>query len=278
MKKQNILYSLLPAAFVLLAFCACKQVEKQLGPDAADEIGTPAGTERVNTEVADEIPTHKYLMTQPEYELNYLVASLKDEAAVYKKSVDPAKALIVISKREYRLYVYETGADTTLAASFPVCYALNTGQKSAEGDNCTPECTMQNPFHVSEIKDASSWTFDFGDGRGSIPAFGHWFIRLDLSKSFPDNPKVASNRSIGIHGSTGNEASIPGRDSHGCIRLLDQDLETLHDNYIGVGTTVVVKSFTTPKLPFELKAERALGENYRAALITNEKDVWYKGE
>lgn len=264
MKKIYTLFILLAASVVLLNMTSCGTREKtneeggQPSSDKADESV-------INTDATDAIPMLEFSINEGEFHKTYNVADIDDGAAIYKEHVDPDHALIVVSKREYRLYVYETGADTTLAASFPVCYALNTGQKTKDGDSCTPECTMQTPFHVSEIKDASTWEFDFEDGRGKIPAFGHWFIRLDLSKSFPDNEKVAKNRSIGIHGSTGNEASVPGRDSHGCIRMFDPDLLTLHDNYVGVGTTVVVKPYDQGKLPFELKAEKALGDKYKAA-------------
>ena len=34
---------------------------------------------------------------------------------------------------------------------------------------------------------------------------------------------------IGIHGSTNNESSVPGRGSEGCIRLRDDDLIQLKE-------------------------------------------------
>lgn len=269
MKIKHILPIVAAGAFAALSF-SCKKgnsIDNPLvgGSDTTTE--KPSGI--VNTDATDELPTAQYTVSFDEADKTYLVADIDDEAAIYTQKVDPKKALIVVSKREYRLYVYETGADTTLAASFPVCYAKNPGQKSRQGDNSTPECTVDNPFSVSEIKDASAWMHDFEDGRGEVPSYGHWFCRLDLSKSFPDNEDVAKNRSIGIHGSTSNEPSVPGRDSEGCIRLRDADIITLHDNYIGVGTKVVVKSIKTGKLPFELKAERALGDKYKAARIGN---------
>ena len=112
--------------------------------------------------------------------------------------------------------------------------------------------------------DAKTWCFDFQDGRGMIAAFGDWFLRLDLSNSFPDNPKLAANRSIGLHGSTGNEMSVPGRDSHGCVRLLDADIAFLHDHYIQLGTQVVIKGINEKKWPFEVKAQQRLGDKYKA--------------
>ena len=100
--------------------------------------------------------------------------------------------------------------------------------------------------------------FFFGDGRGQIKAYGDWFIRLKLTGS------LAGNRSIGIHGSTNNEASVPGRDSEGCIRLRDADIITLHDLYAQVGQKVLIKGVGERKLPFEEKAEAALGNKYVA--------------
>lgn len=271
MKKSHTLIALFALGALSLSLTSCNTgngsaAASAEGGEQAD--GQQAGAV-IKTDATDEIPTKEYTVDLGDLSKTYIVADLDDEAAIYKEEVDPAKALVVISKREYRLYVYETGADTTLAASFPVCYAKNTGQKTKQGDCATPECGMSNPFSVSEIKDASTWNHDFGDGRGEIPSYGHWFIRLDLSKSFPDNEAVRKNRSIGIHGSTSNEPSVPGRDSEGCIRLRDQDIITFHDNYVGVGTTVVVKPIGQGKLPFELKAEKALGDKYKAAKIGN---------
>lgn len=188
----------------------------------------------------------------------YIVANQDDVAHIYRsEGVVKKNCFFVISKQEYRLYVYEVvGKDTVLDASFPICYAIEKGPKTKTGDNSTPECSMAHPARISEIKDASSWCFDFKDGRGNIRAFGHWFMRLDLSQS-DCHPGCRSNRSIGIHGSTNNNASVPGRDSHGCVRLRDKDLLTLHDLYAQVGTKVVIKPGKSGKLPFELSAEKA---------------------
>lgn len=261
--------SLIMAAALSLASCGTSKVKMPKDGETAEQSEEKTANAVVNTDATDEIPTKEYTVNYGDASKTYVVADLDDEAAIYEEKVDPKKAFIIVSKREYRLYVYNTEKDTTLAASFPVCYAKNPGQKHAKGDNSTPECSMKAPFKVSEIKDASSWNHDFGDGRGEIPSYGAWFHRLDLSNSFPDNEDVAKNRSIGIHGSTSNEPSVPGRDSEGCIRLRDADIITLHDNYIAVGTKVVVKPINQGKLPFELKAEKALGDKYKAARTGN---------
>lgn len=194
----------------------------------------------------------------------YDVADIFDERAVYKeKGVNKENVFFVISKQEFRLYVYEkVGNDTVLVAHYPVCYAKRTGQKTKSGDMSTPETDMQGPFRISQIAAASSWTHDFKDGRGAIKAYGDWFMRLDLSKGTGLNASVRSNRSIGIHGSSGNRESVPGNDSEGCIRLRDEDLRHLKSTYAQVGTKVVVKPYTQGKYKFEQSAEKALGTRY----------------
>ena len=47
-------------------------------------------------------------------------------------------------------------------------------------------------------------------------------------------------KGIGIHGSTNNENSVPGRGSEGCIRLRNKDLDELKAKYAFVGMRVVI--------------------------------------
>lgn len=195
-----------------------------------------------------------------DYKKVYNVADVDDKAAEYKTNVNKEKCFFVISKKEYRLYVYEvSGKDTALVAHYPVCYAKNKEDKTREGDCCTPHCRdMKTPFTISEIKDAASWEHDFGWGK--VAAYGNYFMRLKLNGS-----QVPDNRSIGIHGSTNNAESVPGRDSEGCIRLRDADIISLHDKYASEGTNVYIKAYEMGKLPFEIKAEKALGNKYKSA-------------
>ena len=156
---------------------------------------------------------------------------VSDSATFYSDVVNPKNCFIVISKPEYRLYVCEVmGADTLKRAHFPVCVGKAKGQKQKKGDMKTPECTAETPFTITEIVDASNWHHDFGDGRGSILSYGHWFMRL----------KTPGHSGIGIHGSTNNESSVPGRGSEGCIRLRDDDLIQLKEKYAFVGMRVVI--------------------------------------
>ena len=154
-----------------------------------------------------------------------------DSATFYSDVINPKNCFILISKPEYRLYVCEViGNDTVRRVHYPVCVGLAKGQKQKKGDMKTPECTAANPFIITEIKDASHWTHDFGDGRGSILSYGNWFMRL----------KTPGFSGIGIHGSTNNESSVPGRGSEGCIRLRNDDLDELKAKYAFVGMRVVV--------------------------------------
>ncbi len=152
---------------------------------------------------------------------------------------------ILMSKKDYYLYVYEAqGRDTVLVARYDACFSLKKGQKQRKGDMKTPHCTFKNPFKITEIVDASKWKHDFGDGRGSILSYGNWFLRL----------QTPGSKGIGIHGSTNNRESVPGRASEGCIRLLDEDIIDLRKNYAFVGMKVVIKAENVDDFPFEFRA------------------------
>lgn len=166
-----------------------------------------------------------------------------DSVATYSVMQEQANCFIVISKMEQKLYVCEAvGEDTVRLAEYPVCMGKNLGPKERKGDMKTPESTWDKPFEITEIVDASNWTHDFGDGRGAILAYGHWFMRLKTGFS-----------GIGIHGSTNNESSVPGRASEGCIRLNDNDLDVLKEQYAFKGMKVVIKREEEGLQPFELK-------------------------
>ncbi len=169
--------------------------------------------------------------------------NIEDSAAVWvnEKPLVREHCFIVVSKKELTLSIYEArGNDTVKIAGFDCCLGKNLGDKQKRGDMKTPESTLHNPFKIRSIESSSWWTHDFGDGRGSIKAYGNWFMRL--SSVFTG---------IGIHGSTNNESSVPGRQSEGCIRLRDEDIETLKSDYAFVGMKVIVKGEDEGKLPFE---------------------------
>ena len=206
MNKMTLIFSLL-AAFFAMPSCgpSGNQVPEQ------PEQKEIAPIEMIAMDTVDVIPA--------------------DTATYYSDVINKKNCFILISKPEYRLYVCEVvDGDTLRRVHYPVCVGKNKGQKQKVGDMKTPECTAENPFTITEIVDASDWTHDFGDGRGSILSYGHWFMRL----------KTPGHTGIGIHGSTNNESSVPGRGSEGCIRLRDDDLIQLKENYAFVGMRVVI--------------------------------------
>ena len=157
-------------------------------------------------------------------------------------------AFIVISKQDLKLNVYDRGpeGDTILVAQFPCCMGKNKGNKQRRGDMRTPESPAGKPFKITMIQDASTWRHDFKDGRGNIKAYGHWFLRLE----------TPGHSGIGIHGSTNNENSVPGRASEGCIRLLDKDIILLKKHFAYVGMPVTVQAEGQAPYPWELRARQ----------------------
>ena len=158
---------------------------------------------------------------------------VSQKAKTEKVSKASKSSFIVISKKDLNLRVYDVvKGDTVLVNEFPACLSKNKGNKQKRGDMKTPESPKGKPFRISQIQDASTWRHDFRDGRGSIKAYGHWFLRL----------VTPGHGGIGIHGSTNNESSVPGRASEGCIRLLDTDIITLKEKYAYVGMPVIIKA------------------------------------
>lgn len=135
---------------------------------------------------------------------------------------------ILIKKSEYKLYLLNDGK---VVDSWGVALGKNPGQKKVSGDMKTPEGT----FSVDEIDNASTWTHDFGDGKGVIAhAYGPWFISLNTDK-------LSGGKwgGIGIHG-THDPASIGTRASEGCIRLNNENLVKLV-KHVKVGTKVTIE-------------------------------------
>ena len=217
--------------FVAFSLMAC-------GGDKQDDKAPAKDAQVVENNEAAELQTDGGVSYRPDTAMVF-----------YDGKVDPSKAFIVISKKELRLSVYaDLNGDTTLIARYPVCLSRNKGQKKKGGDMKTPESEPGKPFKIKQIQDASTWTHDFGDGRGAILSYGNWFFRLETPFS-----------GIGIHGSTNNEDKMPGRDSEGCIRLRDGDLDHLHDNYATVGMPVIIKAEEQGDLPFEKTAKKGDG-------------------
>lgn len=128
---------------------------------------------------------------------------------------------IIVSKEHMEMSVYNPQGDKIL--KFPIACGKKYGQKQQVNDNRTPE----GVFKVVSKEKSDYWTYDFGEGpvKG---AYGPLFIRLETS----------GFRGIGIHG-THDEETVPGRETHGCIRLKNDDLLKLA-KVIRKGTVVII--------------------------------------
>ena len=146
-----------------------------------------------------------------------------------KATPQPHLYSIRIVKNEHKLYLLDH--DEPVAVWTCAIGKGGLGQKVKSGDNMTPT----GVFKVDEIDDASSWTHNFGDGKGEIKhAYVDWFISLDtnaLSKGKWDG--------IGIHG-THDPKSVGTNASEGCVRLENANLSKLR-KCVKVGTKVTIE-------------------------------------
>ena len=143
----------------------------------------------------------------------------------YKQKINDINnaSFIIISKEEMNLRVIDyKGREIE---KYPIACGKNFGNKEIKGDLKTPE----GLFHITEIEKSGNWSHDFGDGNGVISgAYGPFFIRLE----------TPGHKGIGIHG-THKPESIGTRDTEGCIRLLNDDIEKLKETY-HIGMVVLI--------------------------------------
>ena len=162
-----------------------------------------------------------------------VIAARENEAAAEEARLDSIKQLaykddslkekhIIVDKNTCMLYLREDGKNIM---ELPVCVGRGIGQKRGKGDHKTPEGT----FKITSIAQSSQWPYDFHDGRGKVRgAYGPWFFRLNTPQS----------THIGIHGTLDPE-SMGKRESDGCVRLRNEDLEALR-KHVFKGMTVII--------------------------------------
>ncbi len=145
---------------------------------------------------------------------------------------------IIINKRATRLYVVNCFGDTL--AHYPVCCARNRGQKQGKDDCRTPEGT----FSIAGVYNSTDWRYK---GTGA-KCYGPYFISL-ITPGF---------WGIGIHG-TNSPGSVPGRSSHGCIRV--------HNDNIVKIKPLVNKDTRVTILSDDPEKERRENEKIKAAYV-----------
>lgn len=144
----------------------------------------------------------------------------------------PPGLSVVIKKSLFKLFIYDDG---NLVKTYPIALGKNPGDKQKVGDCRTP----LGDFTVTAIENSASWEHDFPDDTlGPIPgAYGPWFIRLSTLAS----ETISGMRwgGIGIHG-THDPASIGTLASEGCIRMYNQDVDSLK-RLVRIGTPVRIE-------------------------------------
>lgn len=109
---------------------------------------------------------------------------------------------IIVDKTHTTVRLVNTLGDTLLTA--PCCPARNLGQKYKADDCRTPEGT----FPLYGVYDSTNWRYK---NQGN-PCYGPWFLHWKSGFS-----------GIGLHG-TNSPGSVPGRRSHGCVRMHNSDI------------------------------------------------------
>ena len=156
-------------------------------------------------------------------------ASADGEKLPIKQKADNLQYYVFVKKSAFTVYLMDE--KDNVIRTYDCTLGKNLGQKEKRGDMKTPTGT----FYVDEIDDARWWTHDFGDGKGEIKgAYGPWFISLNT-----DAQSGGAWGGIGIHGTHKPEA-MGTRDSEGCIRLRNENVEELKQ-YVRVGTKVVIE-------------------------------------
>ena len=110
---------------------------------------------------------------------------------------------IVIDKPNTRLYIVNLFGDTL--SDYRVCASLKRGQKQKADDWRTPE----GNFGIVGVYNSTDWTYKDTNDK----CYGPFFISLITPRFW----------GIGIHG-TNSPSSVPGRRSHGCIRMHNEDI------------------------------------------------------
>lgn len=110
---------------------------------------------------------------------------------------------IVVDKPRTRLFIINVLGDTL--GRYRVCASLKRGQKKKADDWRTPEGT----FRIHGVYNSTDWTYKDTKDK----CYGPFYISL-MTPGF---------WGIGIHG-TNAPSSVPGRRSHGCMRMHNEDI------------------------------------------------------
>lgn len=165
--------------------------------------------------------------------------TIKKTEIILPSEAKPGTDRIIAPKKnygdKYRILIRKSNHTLSLLKGdelikeYSVATGKNTGDKERVGDHRTPV----GNFKIVSIENASSWSHDFRDGKGKIAgAYGPWFLRLD-AKGW---------RGIGIHG-THDPDSRGTNATEGCIRLSNEDIAELKENYAYKNMPVEIREY-----------------------------------
>ena len=164
-------------------------------------------------EFEDAEEADEYISSLPDAELykGGVLHSMAKHAPDYAARILSSEydRFIVVDKARMLVILYDKYGQ--VMRSYDMACAKNYGTKQKKADSRTPE----GFFSVEGIYDSTDWLFTDDDGKTSKKKgqFGPRFIRL----------RIPGTSQIGIHG-TCAPWSMGHRSSHGCIRILNENI------------------------------------------------------
>lgn len=125
---------------------------------------------------------------------------------------------VIVDKRRTTVFVVNVFGDTL--DRYRCCASARKGQKKEEDDMRTPEGT----FKVAGVYNSADWRYK----KVGEKCYGPYFVSIVTPGFY----------GIGIHG-TNAPYSVPGRSSHGCIRLRDENIVKLR-KWVNRNTMVTI--------------------------------------
>lgn len=212
-------------AAMLALMSACRQSssrqaqsEQQEYSFEADTIPDEGVAEDTHKRFEDSASLLEYLEEDPEAAAyaGGIIPVIAENVPEYadKLLANEYDKFIVVDKASLRVILYDKYGQELRA--YDMACAKNYGNKHKKGDSRTPE----GFFYVQGTYDSTDWLFTDDNGVQSKKKgqFGPRFIRL----------RIPGTSQIGIHG-TCAPWSIGHRVSHGCIRILNENILELVD-------------------------------------------------
>ena len=134
--------------------------------------------------------------------------------------VEEGEYVLIVDKDSQVLSIYQR-TEWARIEELPCTTGKNLGKKERAGDGKTPE----GVGYITSITNSSDWVYE------GEKAYGPYFLRL----SFAGNNWTG----IGIHG-TNEPETLGSRASRGCIRLSNEDIRRLVDNYASTMTPCII--------------------------------------